>query len=290
MKCFHHNDLDGRCAAYWVYHYNPDMKKEDFIEIDYDMNIDWFSKIDKGEKVIIVDFSFSPEDMKRIIKKTENNVVWIDHHKSAIEKFKDFEHKIAGIRYDGIAGCMLTYCFFAEMRYGLKEFNPDMAIKAPWFTKYLHDYDVWKFDYSDETTYFQLAMRSEDDTSPTASIWKELFNIEKVRECIEKGSIIVKYRDSVAKKALDWAGFEADIEGHKALVLNTPIGGSEQFGDRIKDYELVCSYCYIGDGKYSYSLYSNGPKKIDTSEISKKFGGGGHAGASGFTINKNLFK
>jgi len=46
---------------------------------------------------------------------TTKNVTWIDHHKTAIEKYNDFEYDIRGVRYDGIAGCMLTYCYLHHM-------------------------------------------------------------------------------------------------------------------------------------------------------------------------------
>ena len=86
MKCFHHGDADGKCAAFWVSERFPHMTANDFILIDYGMDIDWFYKFEKDEPIIIVDFSFEPEDMRKILTKT-TNVTWIDHHKSAIEKY-----------------------------------------------------------------------------------------------------------------------------------------------------------------------------------------------------------
>lgn len=290
MRVFFHTDADGKCAAYWVHKRFPKISREQFTMIDYDMDIDWYSLIEKDEKVIIVDFSFDPDDIRKILNKTKD-IIWIDHHKSAIEKYKDFETELPGLRYDGIAGCMLTYCFFFEMNSGKIPFDPYMMPqKAPWMTKYVHDYDVWKYEYGDETEFFKLGLDTVKHTHPFDSIWDNLVNdISNVRNLINAGSICKRYRDSIAKHACDWAAFEHDIDGHKALCLNTPMGGSAWFGDKIENYELVCSYCYIGDGKWSYSLYSNGPKKIDTSKISIKYGGGGHAGASGFTIDRNLF-
>jgi nanoRNase/pAp phosphatase (c-di-AMP/oligoRNAs hydrolase) len=38
------------------------------------------------------------------------------------------------------------------------------------------------------------------------------------------------------------------------------------------------------EGKYVYSLRSR--HGFDVSELAKKFGGGGHAGAAGFTVSK----
>ena len=154
MKCFYHLDADGKCAAYWVHKRYPVLRDIDFIKMNYDSNIDWFSLISKDEYVIIVDFSFEPDDMRKILSKTKN-VVWIDHHKSAIEKYKDFGEDIKGIRYDGIAGCMLTYCYYFVMVDGRIEFNENMTKSAPWMTKYIADHDVWKFEFGEETEDFK---------------------------------------------------------------------------------------------------------------------------------------
>lgn len=42
-------------------------------------------------------FEISPDDMRRLISIT-NDITWIDHHKTAIEKYKDFEFQLRGIR------------------------------------------------------------------------------------------------------------------------------------------------------------------------------------------------
>ena len=35
MKCFHHNDIDGYCAAAIVARYTENYNKDDYIEYDY---------------------------------------------------------------------------------------------------------------------------------------------------------------------------------------------------------------------------------------------------------------
>lgn len=116
MKCFYHLDLDGKCAGYLVWHYaclgEEDEKPENFIKINYGMEFP-LDKIEKDERVFIVDFSIEPEDMRELLKITKN-VVWIDHHKTTIEKYKDFESYIPGIRMTGpgISGASLVWWYF----------------------------------------------------------------------------------------------------------------------------------------------------------------------------------
>ena len=103
MKCFYHNDSDGKCAGFWVA-LNvglTDYEKYDsqFIEIDYRMKFP-LDTIRPDEQVYIVDYSILPNEMRQRFNITKN-VTWIDHHKTAIEKYADFEHEIRGVRYDG---------------------------------------------------------------------------------------------------------------------------------------------------------------------------------------------
>lgn len=286
MKCLHHTDADGKCAAYWVHKRYPIMNSEDFIMIDYGMNIDWMSKIQKDEFVFIVDFSIEVEEMRKLLQITKN-VIWIDHHITAIKKYDGFEIEIKGLRVNGIAGCMLTWAYFNQMNDGRIPFNPKMCNKAPWMTKYIHDHDVWKYEYTDETAHFKLGLDAIQDTNPLSSIWDQLLQIDKVQEIIHNGIIIEHYRDAIGLRACKSNGFEYEIDGHKAFCLNNCFGGSEWFVDIIKQYDLVCAFSFIGETKkWEYSLYSD---KIDTSKISVKFGGGGHPGASGFVSDRFIF-
>ena len=87
MKCYHHNDLDGRCAAAVIFHeFSRNLITKDqlkFIEVDYKDEIN-VQEIKIGEQVVIVDFSFRPEVMEQVLLKTEN-IIWLDHHKTAFE-------------------------------------------------------------------------------------------------------------------------------------------------------------------------------------------------------------
>ena len=115
MKCFYHADADGRCAGFWVC-LNvgiTDTYKPEFIEINYGKPFP-FERIGQDEQVYIVDYSIEPAEMLQLLEITKD-ITWIDHHKTAIEKYADFPHAIRGVRYDGVAGCMLAYCYIHHM-------------------------------------------------------------------------------------------------------------------------------------------------------------------------------
>ncbi len=171
MKCFYHVDDDGKCAAFWVYLSAGvyDGYESEFIPINYGMEFS-FDKINPNEQVYIVDYSIMPDEMIKLLEITKD-VTWIDHHKSAIERYTDFEIPIRGIRYDGIAACMLTYCWLHHMteRGGgnPKKFDISMTKDAPMFTKYIADYDVWAFEYGADTRYFHMGFDAYDKAQIT---------------------------------------------------------------------------------------------------------------------------
>ena len=126
MKCVYHNDTDGKCAGFWVAHSAVMENLEtpiEFIEMSYEKPFP-MDMIKPNERVYIVDYSISPDEMRKLLQITED-VTWIDHHKTAIEKYDGFEYGIRGLRYDGIAACMLTYCYLNHMTdHGFGEIKP----------------------------------------------------------------------------------------------------------------------------------------------------------------------
>lgn len=291
MKCFYHIDDDGKCAAFWVYlsagvYDGYDAK---FIPINYGIEFP-FDEICPNEQIYIVDYSLMPDDMRKLLNITKD-VTWIDHHKTAIERYADFETPIRGIRYDGVAGCMLTYCWLHHMtKRGdgePKEFDLSMTKDAPMFTKYIADYDVWSFEYGDNTKHFHVGFDA-CDKNPEDEIWRTLLEDDETDKIIEEGKIMIRYRDNLAKEYCKSKGFEAEFEGHKVFAMNIGLAGSDWF-KFIDDgsYDILMPFSYNGKHKnWSYSMYS---KTVDVSVIAKKYGGGGHKGASGFTTDELIF-
>lgn len=290
MKCFYHNDSDGMCSGFWIYKdvEITDEYDTEFIEIDYRMKFP-METIQPNEQIYIVDFSISLEEMKELLKITKD-VTWIDHHKTAIEKYKEFEYDLRGVRYDGIAGCMLTYCYLHDMTLRgqgeIKTFDLSMTENAPMFTKLIADWDVWKFYFGDNTRYFQTAFQAYD-FQPGSKNWLKFFEEDNFeQEIINEGIIMTRYRDSWAKEYMKM-GFETLFEGHKCFAVNLGMANSDYFKSLPKDeYEIFMPFSFNGD-LFKVSMYS---EFVDVSEIAVKYGGGGHKGASGFQCIELPFK
>ena len=298
MKVFYHNDMDGIVSARVILNKMRERKKEflqeDFIKMDYSKKFP-LDIITTNEEVFIVDYSISPEEMIKLLNKTKR-VVWIDHHKSAIEKYKDFEQEISGLRANGIAGCVLTYWYFNGRQNETQEFLTDYPnnIKSlyrkeiPTYIKLAGDWDVWEHLYGEETRLFTISFNARISNPFADYYFDKFYGREELGHFIQSGEAMKEYRNSWAKEFMNRYGFETKIGGVSAFLANLGNANSEFFGDLIDKYDIIGTFCYNGE-TWTTSLYSN-KNYVDCAEICSSYGGGGHKGAAGFVSKELLWR
>lgn len=268
---FHSADHDGCCSAAIVKMMSP---HAELYPINYGEAFPW-DVIDKGDVVYMVDFSLEPfSDMVRLDKMC--NLIWIDHHISAIENSILSNTHISGKRSVEASGCMLTWNFCYPERV------------MPRAVSLLGRYDI--FSLEKDVLEFEYAMRAKDTNPNNQAFWTNLFhdNGVDIDELIADGVIIREYVERTDGKAVK-STYEFEFEGITALVINRGTTNSLFFeqAPNIEKYKMLIAYSY--DGKmYNVSLYSKHPS-VDVSKIAVSYGGGGHKKASGFSTDKNIF-
>ena len=282
MKCFYHTDLDGKCSAaivkrHWdnrALIHSVDQSTE-YVPIDYSMVFP-LGSVQLEETVFIVDFSLSVTDMDALLKRT-NQVVWVDHHRTAIERFTGHRAMdLPGLRDISEAGCVLTWRYLF----------PDLS--APEAVVLVGDRDIWRWEFRDRTKFFNSGMYAVENR-PEASIWSDLFKKSSyvdnvyVTNIVDNGITVERYREKwFADFRKAWM-FESEIDGHKCACLNLMHTGSEAFGELEKEYPVLLLFVFNGE-RYKVSLYS--AMGVDVGRIAEKFGGGGHPGAAGFQCDE----
>lgn len=296
--CFYHiADLDGKCSAViarLVYNCVVEM-----YGIDYGWKFPW-DKV-QGRDVIMVDFSLEPfSDMERLLTEAKN-LIWIDHHKTAIEAYANwritnpaFSQKIDGIREVGKAGCELAWQHF-------------IGGDPPPVVKLLGRYDVW--DNKDEKEWamrvlpFQYGMRALN-LEVDDPYWNTLFypanpaDSAQVHNIITSGAAILAYENQQNALYAKVCAFETvmaePIEVGKpcrqlrVIACNKALTNSRLF-DSVWDpekYDLMAAFYLQKGGTWKVSLYTT-KNDVDVSVLAKARGGGGHAKAAGF-ISKEL--
>jgi oligoribonuclease NrnB/cAMP/cGMP phosphodiesterase (DHH superfamily) len=284
MKIFYHSaDLDGHCSGALVKEAYPEAE---LCPINYGDKFPW-DEIQSDEIVFMVDFSLEPITLMWALNDKCKQLVWIDHHKSAIESYidafraRDDKQGLSGVRVVGKAACELTW----EYLY------PDKAL--PEFIKLLGRYDAW--DHSDpdkweqEILPFQMGMRLTE-TDPNKNPWAWAFTWKSIALGDEKriidinicnGKTIIAYQKQQNAAYMQSHAYECTWEGQRCILINSGKENSQTFESMYDPakHDLMIAYSNVKGQYWTVSLYS---ETVDCSEIAKKYHGGGHKGAAGF--------
>lgn len=305
MICYHHNDLDGRCAAAVVAYYFNNYDLNNYIESDYSgLKTELCPR---NEDVYIVDYSFTEKTLPELLDVCDKaeSVVWIDHHDSSIDLLND-HRELRDIPNLNVyvskeqSGCYLTYQYFYDA----------FPSGVPLFIQLISDYDNWNHK-NPGCVEFVKGMGIED-IYPTSDLYKSLLSdwdeyLEVVAEgdvnplpqfenitiedvnnedflldvyvIWQQGYVITKYQEQQNQILLNNMSFESYLDNIKCLCINAR-GNSLVFDHRILDYP-ICVLFYFDGEYYNYSVYSV-KDDISCKEIAEAHGGGGHKGAAGF--------
>lgn len=215
-------------------------------------------------------------------------VIWIDHHKSAIDKFpKD----LPGYRIDGVAACRLAWQWFSLGFHGDPENTLaglpqkrdfiDRKVDEPLAVRLAGEYDTWDHRDNDADVAFQFGLDAQNSID-----WSRL--LAPFGYCdgiINAGRYAMRCYAKRDADVMRSRSFLADFEGLKFLCLNTARCNSNTFAARDvpeTGHDALLAFYWTGRD-FSVSMYHAAHRKeLDLSEIAIRFGGGGHRGACGF--------
>jgi hypothetical protein len=282
---FYHDDLDGIASANCLFKYYYNKNKNEAFKIIFteinnsDKQFYNAEKYNDKDKVYYLDCSDEPEEMKKVNKATNCNLYWIDHHKSAIEKWNAYDILlIKGFRILDYSAAKLTYMFLYNVE----------SIDVPGVYNLISDYDTWNWKKNNDlrpvffnygVQYYNLIVNSTDNIINKINLSAKLFE-----EVIKIGEKIYKYERYNFLKFIEKNEYDVSFNGYNCVAINTDNFFSE-------DYEDCCDIliAWHFNGKNYIVELRSFSEDVDVSKIALKYGGGGHLNAGGFTCDKLPF-
>ena len=231
-----------------------------------------------GNDVIIVDLSFSNELLHDWILNA-NQVIWIDHHKSAIEKYESYDRKKElEMRVDfdcsldtSMAACELTWKYFNSTR-------------MPLAVLMLGKYDSFRHVGTKEESSvwgFQLAARAWI-SSPQEALSVFSMGNDEIVDWIRMGAAIDKFKkreiSNMLREGVEMSGTTVG----NVVIINGDRINPKSYGMVPDAFDTIICYSIKSSDLVIFTIYSD---SFDVSKVAIGFGGGGHAGAAGWGMN-----
>ncbi len=264
---YHGNCLDGFAAA-WAVHNALGKHVEFYKGIHQQTPPDV-----TGRDVVLVDFSYKKEVLETMLK-TAASITILDHHISAEEDLSALlkSGAIKGLFDMNQSGSMLAWQWF----------NPEQRV--PKLIEYVQDRDLWLFKL-DGSREINAALSSYPFDF---QVWDTLMasNEQQLESLKREGEAIERKLQKDIETLIASGIRRMVIGGYDVPVLNASSAYVSDAGNIMSAGEAFAA-CYWDhpDGR-SFSLRSrNDEKGVNVAEVAKKYGGGGHKNAAGFTVD-----
>ena len=216
-----------------------------------------------GKNVVVLDFSYDNSTTKRLMKEAKSFLI-IDHHKSAMVEL----HDVSCTRFDmNHSGAMLSW----------KYFHPGKD--APRMIKFIEDRDLWKW----EIPYSKEFAAAFDMVPFDFEEFDKYLDDSAVDSAQERGAYILAYSKTVISKIAKHAS-PRKMGGKDVLVVNSPHWMSEIGAALSPKCDFALIWFYDHDSRQVKVSLRAHHEDSDVSEVAKRFGGGGHRKAAGFSL------
>lgn len=258
--CYHSSCYDGFGAAYAAW--RKFGTSATYVPVTHGQS---FPYLPGATKCYLLDFSYTRDIMEAVNKQVP--LIVIDHHKTAQEALKGLPYAMFDLDR---SGATLAWEYF----------HPGTPV--PMFLAYLEDRDLWRFDlYKSKEVSAGLQIRPYDFV-----VWDDLVKSQGdgINRLITEGTIALAVKTQMVSQMADHERMNK-IGGYTVPVANAACFFSEVAQELLRRHpecKFAAYYMDRGDGLRQYGMRSLAD--FDCSTVAKKYGGGGHPQAAGFTI------
>ena len=285
---FHSNCADGFAAAWVVW------RMYGTGQFDFHPGVYGDAPPDVTDRhVVMVDFSYKRPVLMEMAAKAASILI-LDHHKTAAAdldgfwkppaRYEDFiTHVAPALREEAFppvnaifdidrSGAMITWDYFHSQEGG--------RTAPPKLLEHIQDRDLWLFKL-EGTREIQANVFSYPYDF---EVWETLMQTEPTILRAEGAAIERKHHKDIAE-LVGVSKRLMVIGGVEMPVANLPYTLSSDAGHAMAKGVLGgAAACYMDTPKGRVFSLRSSPDGIDVSEIAKRYGGGGHKNAAGFTM------
>ena len=256
---YHADCNDGFGAAWAAWKKFGDLA--DYIPVILGLYPDDFT----NKEIYTLDLTLPKEITEKLLK-TNKRLTSIDHHISAEEVTKmtqdySFDNKHSG--------AVLTWKYFHQGK------------PVPKLLLFIEDVDIWKWEYPETGNLISALSLYDFNFEIFDKVASDVEDPNRLKEYISKGEVISEYD----KKIVGWlirTAVLVEFEGYKVYAVNAPDFIKGQIAHKLsKSFPFAIAWTQDKD-RIFVSLRTDGG--VDVSQIAKKYSGGGHKAAAGFSF------
>lgn len=301
LVIYHANCADGFSAA-WVFYDHGRTA-----EVAYDFHPGIYNKPPpdvSGRDVYLVDFSYKRDVVAKMCE-TANNVILIDHHKTAIDDLgfivdegsPEFKHNFHWFVDIERSGAMLAWDYLHNTKFFVNDpYDIDMMYRPgdnayeppPLLLDHIQDRDLWKFKLAG-TREISADVFSYEYTFENWDRLMKATGLDLLKMTASGAAIERKHHKDI-KELLNVAQRYLYIGGHRVPVASLPYTLASDAGHAMASgFEdgkafAACYYDTADSRIFSLRSTDNG---MDVSAIAVGYGGGGHKNAAGFKVPRD---
>jgi len=220
----------------------------------------------KNKIIYMIDFTYLEPITKQLIADNKS-VTSIDHHKTAEIVAKTTQDCRYALEH---SGSVLAW----------KYFHPDKPV--PQMLLIIEDSDIHKFTIPYSRELFAYIDSYQFDFNIWSKLIERFENKMNWPQLVKDGHLVLQHEQRLVSWTIQSNVNFVEFEGYKAPVVNSFILHANIAEELAKQYPPIGITWWQKDDALNVRLRSDG--SVDVSEIAKKFGGGGHKAASGFSI------
>jgi hypothetical protein len=266
---YHNSSIDGFSAAFLIWLYKYQTRSDTQIEF-YGTEYGMVPNDLEGRHVICLGFTYRKPSLMMVLQQALSVTV-IDNH-----VFDDFDPKLSpnyasNFRHlcdDTQASCTMVWnLLYAEDKI------PDILV-------HIQDRELWRFKV--KNTREVLAALSS--YSMEFSVWYELFHTP-IESVLRDGQVIRRYQTEIGRAVNRNVSRINFLEYTNVPIVNCPwFMVAEVVGALAQTEPFALGY-FDSSTKRHFSLRSSAKSPVDVCKLARKFGGGGHKNAAGFTLS-----